>query len=49
MKNSDKENKKQLPINKVEDVEFSIDQADQEDLEALERSKKADKRQQSEN
>ncbi|HIW35154.1 MAG TPA: YfhD family protein [Candidatus Paenibacillus intestinavium] len=35
----------QFPINKVEDVEFSIDQADQEDLITLERSQKADRRQ----
>lgn len=47
MNNNEKENKKQLPTNKVEDVEFSIEQADQEDLEALERSEKADSRQDS--
>lgn len=45
MKNNEKETNKQLPINKSEDVEFSLDQADQEDLEALERSQKADDRQ----
>lgn len=47
MSDKEQENQKQLPINKVEDVEFSLDQADKEDLEALERSKQADKRQES--
>lgn len=37
--------KEQLPINKVEDVEFSQDLADQEDLEALQRAQEADRRQ----
>ncbi|MFD2672426.1 YfhD family protein [Marinicrinis sediminis] len=34
-----------LPISKNEDVEFSMDQADAADLEALKRADAADKRQ----
>ncbi|OXM86126.1 YfhD family protein [Paenibacillus rigui] len=41
------QNHRQLPIAKNEDVEFSSEAADNEDLEALERSKEADARQQS--
>ncbi|MNI55339.1 hypothetical protein D3C76_1307310 [compost metagenome] len=49
--NKDKKNRKQLkseryPIGHAEDVEFSEDLADQEDWEALERSERADARQQ---
>lgn len=47
MQNKDNKSKKKLPVNKVEDVEFSTELADQEDLEAQERSKQADKRQES--
>lgn len=36
--------KKETPIAKTEDVEFSRDMADRDDFEALRRSKKADKR-----
>lgn len=46
MKNSKRYNPpKDLPIAKNEDVEFSMDLADEDDLEALQRAKKADKRQ----
>jgi hypothetical protein len=38
-----KKNKK-LPIAKNEDVEFSVELADREDREALQRAKAADKR-----
>jgi len=37
---------KQLPIGKNEDVEFSRELADEDDLEALERMEAADRRQQ---
>lgn len=40
-------NQHQLPIGKNEDVEFSRDLADADDLEALERSNEADARQES--
>jgi len=40
-------NPNQLPAAKNEDVEFSRELADEDDLEALERSKEADARQQS--
>jgi hypothetical protein len=36
---------RRLPIVKAQDVEFSIDEADEEDLEAMERAEAADKRQ----
>ncbi|MDF2927505.1 MAG: YfhD-like protein [Paenibacillaceae bacterium] len=36
---------KQLPVAKAQDVEFSMDQADDEDLEAMERAEACDKRQ----
>ena len=36
--------KEELPISKNEDVEFSMDQADADDLEALERMEAADRR-----
>lgn len=36
---------RRLPIVKAQDVEFSIDEADDEDMEALERAEAADKRQ----
>lgn len=36
---------RRLPIVKTQDVEFSIDEADEEDLEAMERAEAADKRQ----
>lgn len=36
---------KEVPIVRNEDVEFSMEAADQEDLEALERMKAADRRQ----
>lgn len=47
VKQKENQAKKQLPINKVEDVEFSQELADQEDLEALKRAQEADRRQQS--
>lgn len=34
----------EIPIARNEDVEFSMDQADQEDLEALKRAEEADRR-----
>lgn len=40
-----KENNKRLPVGKEEDVEFSREAADEEDLEALERMEAADCRQ----
>ena len=46
-KENQREVKNSLPINEVEDVEFSIENADQDDLEAMERAEKADRRQQS--
>lgn len=36
---------KELPTSRVEDVEFSMDLADAEDMEALERAEQADRRQ----
>lgn len=39
---------KSLPVARSEDVEFSMEQADAEDLEALERMEAADKRQEAE-
>ncbi len=36
---------RRLPIVKAQDVEFSMDQADEEDLEAMERAEAAEKRQ----
>jgi len=44
---NNKNQEKKLPIAKNEDVEFSMEMADQEDLEALERMKAADRRAQS--
>ena len=44
-KKEERQHEKQLPLNKVEDVEFSLELADTEDLEALKRSQQADKRQ----
>ncbi|MFC6332048.1 YfhD family protein [Paenibacillus septentrionalis] len=46
MEKNQEQRHKNLPVNKVEDVEFSRELADQEDLEALERAEKADRRQQ---
>lgn len=43
----EKQAQQQLPIAKNEDVEFSMEMADEEDLEALERMKAADQRAQS--
>ncbi|GAA0377780.1 YfhD family protein [Bacillus horti] len=40
-----KKSRQQLPIAKNESVEFSMEYADREDLKALQRAKKADKRQ----
>ncbi|MDL4841162.1 YfhD family protein [Aquibacillus rhizosphaerae] len=40
----EKQNTKHEPIEKAEDVEFSYELADSEDLEAIERMKKADRR-----
>lgn len=37
--------KKKLPINKLEDVEFSSELADQDDIEAQKRAQQADRRQ----
>ncbi|URN93960.1 MAG: YfhD family protein [Candidatus Pristimantibacillus lignocellulolyticus] len=45
--NKDNEQKKAIPSSKNEDVEFAIDQADQNDLEALKRAEAADQRQES--
>lgn len=45
MDNSQKSERRKLPIAKAEDVEFSMEKADAEDLEALERMEAADKRQ----
>lgn len=45
LKEKEKQQSKQLPINKVEDVEFSLEQADEDDLEALARAEAADRRQ----
>ncbi|MCT2536161.1 YfhD family protein [Aquibacillus koreensis] len=39
-----KQNKEKLPVEKAEDVEFSYELADSEDLEAVERMNKADRR-----
>ncbi|MRH43775.1 YfhD family protein [Aquibacillus halophilus] len=39
-----KDKKSQVKIEKAEDVEFSYELADSEDLEAVERMKKADQR-----
>jgi hypothetical protein len=36
---------RRLPIVKAQDVEFSMDEADAEDLEAMERAEAAEKRQ----
>jgi len=47
-KQNQNEMQKNLPINKIEDVEFSMDQADQDDMKALERSEQAERRQESE-
>lgn len=46
MKESNQRNKKQ-PIAKAEDVEFSMELADEADVEALERMRAADQRAQS--
>lgn len=43
----DKDKEHKLAITKNEDVEFAIEQADQNDLEALKRIEEADKRQES--
>ncbi|MCM3631819.1 YfhD family protein [Paenibacillus camelliae] len=50
MENKRKQNQsqKKLPINGIEDVEFSMELADEEDMEALERMEQADRRQDSE-
>lgn len=40
--------KRKLPVAKAQDVEFSMDAADQDDLEAIERAEAADKRQDNE-
>ena len=45
--NNKEQERNQLPIAKHEDVEFSMELADEEDLEALERMKAADRRAQS--
>lgn len=45
MDNRQESERRKLPVAKAEDVEFSMDQADAEDLEALERMEAADKRQ----
>ncbi|WP_438446202.1 YfhD family protein [Gorillibacterium sp. sgz5001074] len=37
--------RRKLPITRSEDVEFSMEQADEDDLEAMERMEAADKRQ----
>ncbi|MBE3553829.1 MAG: YfhD family protein [Thermicanus sp.] len=41
----EKNKKEKMPLGKREDVEFSHEEADAEDLEAAERAKKADERQ----
>jgi len=43
-KNNEKLNKN-LPTSRVEDVEFSMDLADHDDIEAFERAEQADRRQ----
>jgi len=40
------ESKRELPVAKNEDVEYSAEMADEEDLEAAERAQEADARQQ---
>lgn len=47
-KDNERSERKKLPIARSEDVEFSMEQADDEDLEALERMEAADKRQEAE-
>ncbi|CAM3438192.1 YfhD family protein [Marinicrinis lubricantis] len=47
MAHQDNQNQ-QLPIGKNEDVEFSIEAADEDDLEALKRAEAADARQEGE-
>ncbi|WP_408635325.1 YfhD family protein [Paenibacillus selenitireducens] len=47
-RNKDEQAKHQLPISKNEDVEFALEAADEDDLEALERAKAADARQENE-
>lgn len=37
--------KQDMPVGKNEDVEFSLEEADQDDLEALRRAEEADRRQ----
>ncbi|WP_186576820.1 YfhD family protein [Aquibacillus kalidii] len=46
---NNKQSKKLDPIEKAEDVEFSYELADSEDLEAMERMKKADQRAENQN
>lgn len=43
--NATEEMKGRLPVAKSQDVEFSMEEADAEDLEAIERAEAADKRQ----
>lgn len=43
--NNEKQTKKRLQVVKSQDVEFSMDLADEDDLEAIERAEAADKRQ----
>ncbi|MGU3473920.1 YfhD family protein [Paenibacillus sp. D51F] len=43
-KHRDQTGNKDLPLGKSEDVEFSRDLADREDLEALQRAEEADRR-----
>lgn len=45
--NKQNQTEQQLPVNKVEDVEFAMENAAQEDLEALARAEQADQRQES--
>lgn len=44
--NNERDDRRKLPVGKNEDVEFSRELADQEDMEALERMEAADRRQQ---
>jgi hypothetical protein len=44
-KGRNRQENQKLPIAKNQDVEFSMDLADEEDLKALERAEAADKRQ----
>jgi len=46
-KQNQNEQQKKLPINKIEDVEFSMEQADHDDMKALDRSEQAERRQES--